>query len=151
MTSSRYAPLPSEAQSRAASGHRADGSVVPGQWREYPEHAAAGYWTTPTDLARFGIDLALESWRDGSGAVLSQELAREMLNPVDAIDPDAASTQSPTPRVTYALGLGIGDDGGDRLHAIHTGETRRADRVPVRRSCCRAGPGDGRPDQQRHR
>lgn len=120
MASSRYAPLPSEAQPRAASGHRADGSVVPGQWREYPEHAAAGYWTTPTDLARFGIDL-MESWRDGSGAVLSQELAREMLTPVDAIDLDAASTQSPPPRVTYALGLGIGDDGGDRLHAIHTG------------------------------
>lgn len=41
----------------AASGHLSDGSIVPGGSNLYPESAAAGLWTTPTDLAKFVIGI----------------------------------------------------------------------------------------------
>ncbi|MBN1270891.1 MAG: beta-lactamase family protein [Candidatus Aminicenantes bacterium] len=39
----------------AAAGHRMNGRMIKGNWHTYPEMAAAGLWTTPTDLCRFGI------------------------------------------------------------------------------------------------
>jgi CubicO group peptidase (beta-lactamase class C family) len=33
-----------------ATGYRGDGREVEGRWHIYPEIAAAGLWTTPTDL-----------------------------------------------------------------------------------------------------
>ncbi|HEV2828722.1 MAG TPA: serine hydrolase [Pyrinomonadaceae bacterium] len=60
MTNSTYSqPLPDEWRKQAASGHRQDGSLVAGKIHVYPEMAAAGLWTTPTDLAKFAIDLQL--------------------------------------------------------------------------------------------
>jgi CubicO group peptidase (beta-lactamase class C family) len=35
---------------RAVSGHFSDGKELPGRWPMFPEHAAAGLWSTPTDL-----------------------------------------------------------------------------------------------------
>ena len=45
----------------------------------YPEHAAAGFWTTPTELARIGIAIS-KSVR--GGGLLSQKTAERMLTPV---------------------------------------------------------------------
>jgi CubicO group peptidase (beta-lactamase class C family) len=45
-------PLTDALAARAASGYEPDGTMVPGRWRIYPELAAAGMWTTPSDLAR---------------------------------------------------------------------------------------------------
>lgn len=60
MTNSTYSqPLPDDWRKQAASGHRQDGSLVAGKIHVYPEMAAAGLWTTPTDLAKFAIDLQL--------------------------------------------------------------------------------------------
>lgn len=50
-------PLPSNRRGAAASGHDANGKLVPGRYHTYPEMAAAGLWTTPTDLARFLIEV----------------------------------------------------------------------------------------------
>ena len=50
-------------------------------WHVYPEHAAAGLWTTPTDLARFAIEVQ-RALRGPRGAVLTQASAREMTTPV---------------------------------------------------------------------
>jgi CubicO group peptidase (beta-lactamase class C family) len=50
-------PLPDDRHEDAAAGHTAQGSVIPGRWRTYPEMAAAGLWTTASDLAHFGIEL----------------------------------------------------------------------------------------------
>ena len=50
--SSHEQPLTVELAARAASGYEPDGTMVPGRWRIYPELAAAGMWTTPSDLAR---------------------------------------------------------------------------------------------------
>ena len=54
-----------------ASGTYADGKVVHGRWHIYPEMAAAGLWTTPTDLSKFAIEIAL-SKHGKSNRVLSE-------------------------------------------------------------------------------
>jgi CubicO group peptidase (beta-lactamase class C family) len=43
-------PLPQHLHQRAASGHHVYGSRITGRWHVYPEMAAAGLWTTPSDL-----------------------------------------------------------------------------------------------------
>src|SRR5260370_21893438 len=43
--------------------------------------AAAGLWTTPTDLSRFAIEIAL-SRKGKSNRVLSEKMTAEMLTPV---------------------------------------------------------------------
>ncbi len=52
-------PLPADRVSHAASGHHPDETVVATKRHVYPEMAAAGLWTTPTDLARFFTEIAL--------------------------------------------------------------------------------------------
>jgi CubicO group peptidase (beta-lactamase class C family) len=73
-------PLPPARAAMAASGTHADGTAVPGKWHIYPEMAAAGLWTTATDLAKFGIETAL-SKQGRANHVLSQSMTREMLRP----------------------------------------------------------------------
>lgn len=79
MTSSSYRqPMAPARHRRAAHGTSPDGSALPGRWRIYPEMAAAGLWTTPSDLARFAIGIA-RSLRGEEGALLRPETARQML------------------------------------------------------------------------
>ncbi len=79
LTSSSYEqPQPPERQAIAASGHRPDGKMVEGKWHIYPEMAAAGLWTTPTDLAKAAIEMGL-SKRGKSNRILSQATAKTML------------------------------------------------------------------------
>ncbi len=73
-------PLPQAYTALAASGHRPRGKPVAGRWHTYPELAAAGLWATPSDLARFAIEL-LRSNAGQSNEVLSVEMARLMLTP----------------------------------------------------------------------
>jgi CubicO group peptidase (beta-lactamase class C family) len=73
-------PLPPARASMAATGTRADGTLIPGKWHIYPEMAAAGLWTTATDLAKFAIEIAL-SKQDKANHVLAEATAREMLKP----------------------------------------------------------------------
>lgn len=54
MTRSAFAqPPPAEIARRAAVAHDAEARPIAGRWHVYPELAAAGLWTTPSDLARF--------------------------------------------------------------------------------------------------
>ncbi|MDT9600095.1 serine hydrolase domain-containing protein [Sphingosinicella rhizophila] len=76
--SSYEQPLPSARASEAALGHRGDGSAVPGRWHAYPEMAAAGLWTTPTDLLHYA-EAVIRSDRGAPGALLGQALAKDML------------------------------------------------------------------------
>jgi CubicO group peptidase (beta-lactamase class C family) len=82
MSQSTYEqPLPKALSGLAASGHRPDGSVLPGKWHIYPEMAAAGLWTTPTDLALFAREIMLA--KEGkSDRILSQVMVELMLSPV---------------------------------------------------------------------
>jgi CubicO group peptidase (beta-lactamase class C family) len=71
-------PLTAELAARAAAGHTAEGKPLPGHARVYPELAAAGLWTTATDLARLAI--AVQRSRAGAeGALLSRARATRML------------------------------------------------------------------------
>jgi CubicO group peptidase (beta-lactamase class C family) len=82
MTNSTFEqPLPAARQRQAARAHNPQGQRVADAWHEYPELAAAGLWTTPTDLARFAIEVQLELL-GRSTRVLSQATVREMVTPV---------------------------------------------------------------------
>lgn len=82
MTDSSYEqPLPQTRIPLTATGTYQDGSEVAGKWHIYPEMAAAGLWTTPTDLAQFAIEIAL-SKIGKSNRILSQKMTNEMLTPV---------------------------------------------------------------------
>jgi CubicO group peptidase (beta-lactamase class C family) len=74
-------PLTAARQPRAARAHNEMGARMGDPWRVYPELAAAGLWTTPTDLARFAIEVQLASL-GRSNRVLSKPFAREMVTPV---------------------------------------------------------------------
>src|SRR6266404_4429177 len=81
MSDSSYEqPLPLLRAAMTAGGVYADGKPVHGKWHVYPEMAAAGLWTTPTDLAKFAIEIAL-SKQGKSNRVLAQKTAQEMLTP----------------------------------------------------------------------
>jgi CubicO group peptidase (beta-lactamase class C family) len=81
MSDSSYAqPLPERSRASAATGHRRDGKPVPGKYHAYPEMAAAGLWTTPTDLAKFAIEIQL-SLAGKSNKVLSKETVARMVTP----------------------------------------------------------------------
>jgi CubicO group peptidase (beta-lactamase class C family) len=73
-------PLPAEKIKQAAVGYRPQGDPVDGKRHTYPEMAAAGLWTTPSDLARFAVEIQL-SLKNKSNRVLSKELVDEMLTP----------------------------------------------------------------------
>ncbi len=78
MTDSTYEqPLSAAWQSRTAVGTHRDGKSVHGKWHIYPEMAAAGLWTTPTDLAKFAIEIAMEK-QGKSSKLLSQKMIAEM-------------------------------------------------------------------------
>jgi CubicO group peptidase (beta-lactamase class C family) len=82
MTSSTYEqPLPARFTDRAARAHNGDGKRMGDPWHVYPEHAAAGLWTTPSDLARFAIEVQ-KSLNGESNRVLSQATTLEMVTPV---------------------------------------------------------------------
>jgi len=58
MASSTYQnPLPADFHQLAATGHHPGQRPVAGGWHVYPEMAAAGLWTTASDLARFAIGI----------------------------------------------------------------------------------------------
>ena len=84
-------PLPKELLTKAAAGHGDNGEVIKGKRHTYPEMAAAGLWTTPSDLARFAIEIQ-KSRAGKSNKVLTTEMINQMLT-VQSGD--------------YGLGLGI--------------------------------------------
>ncbi len=69
-------PLPPERLKRAAAGHGGDGRPIEGKRRVYPEMAAAGLWTTPSDLARFFVAVALA--RAGRPSPVPAAIAAQM-------------------------------------------------------------------------
>ncbi len=72
-------PLPERLATVAAVGHGGDGVPIQGRWRTYPEQAAAGLWTTPTELAQFLIGLR-KAYLGQTDAVLEPATVREMLS-----------------------------------------------------------------------
>jgi CubicO group peptidase (beta-lactamase class C family) len=97
MADSTFDQPPSAALAgRAASGHFGDGRELPGRFRICPEHAAAGLWSTPTDLAKLLVQLA-DIWQGLSSIFLRRHTLEEMLTPQN--------------RGPYGLGGAVAGDG----------------------------------------
>ena len=81
MTQSTYQqPLPADRKALAATPYDAEGKPIPGGAHTYPEMAAAGLWTTPSDIARYAIEVQT-SLAGKSNHVLTQEMTKQMLTP----------------------------------------------------------------------
>ncbi|WP_437396945.1 serine hydrolase domain-containing protein [Flagellimonas lutimaris] len=97
-------PLPKKLDNLTANGYDENGEVIDGGYHIYPEKAAAGLWSNPTDLALFMIALG-KSYRGEDNGLLKQESAKTMMT-----------------RVPNAGGIGIGIDGeGNAFRFRHTG------------------------------
>ena len=82
MSNSTYdQPLPAARQGQAAHAHDRNGQPGDVPWRVHPEHAAAGLWTTATDLAKFAIEVQ-QALAGRSTRVLTKATAQEMVTPV---------------------------------------------------------------------
>lgn len=94
MTSSTYEqPLPRALAAKTATGHLR-GKTVPGKWHIYPEMAAAGLWSTASDIARFAI--GVQQALAGTSALMKRETAERMLT---------------EEKNSYALGFGLSQPG----------------------------------------
>ena len=129
LTLSTYAqPLPEARWPEAARGHRGDGSEVAGEWHTYPEQAAAGLWTTPTELAELSVHLLGILGGDSTG-ILSPAMLEAAMTPHHAGDPAFEN---------WGLGFGL-TGSGDTVRFGHGGanEGFRSNWVVYR------GTGDG--------
>jgi len=91
--------------SRAALAHDEHGRRMGPPWRIHPEQATSGLWTTPSDLAKFIVEIQT-ALRGPNGKVLDQRTAREMVSPVGV--------------GRYAIGVAI-DQRGDGWYFTHSG------------------------------
>lgn len=73
-------PLPKDRLAEVALPYRGDGQAVPGGPHVYPEMAPAGLWTTPSDLARYAIEVQ-KALAGTSNRILSVAMTRQMLTP----------------------------------------------------------------------
>lgn len=86
MTNSAYEqPLSAARDRHAARAHNGGGLAMDTKWHVYPELAAAGLWTTPTDLAKFAIEVQ-QTALGRSTRVLTRASVLEMLTPVGVGD-----------------------------------------------------------------
>ena len=102
MVRSNYAyPQPSP---NAATGHVGNNSEpIPQPGYAYPELAAAGVWTTPSELVLLGV--AVAEARNSKSTLLSEKLARQLV-----------------PNSADEVGLGFGlNDSGDGVAFVHNG------------------------------
>ncbi len=103
-------PLSAAHAADAARAHE-KAIVAPGGWHVYPELAAAGLWTTPTDLAMWMIAMG-DAIAGRSAAFLADKTASQVTE-------SAVPGRSPTERV----GLGLFLTGnGDSFSITHGGQ-----------------------------
>ncbi|MFZ0552851.1 MAG: serine hydrolase [Steroidobacteraceae bacterium] len=95
MTDSTFSqPLSARLQAEAAAPYGPNGQPVSTGAKIYPELAPDGLWTTPSDLARYAIQVQ-HALAGAPGALVSAQTARLMLTPR---------------RSHYGLGIVVGDD-----------------------------------------
>ena len=124
-------PPPTPYARFTASGHEKRDTVVPGGYHVYPEMAAAGLWTTASDLGRWALSI-IRAYNGAVGGPLSPKMVKQMLTPQVDVPANFSG-----PEKSY-WGLGIQLQGaGDSLRFSHGGRDEGfvADLVmwPVRR------------------
>lgn len=106
MKNSTYAqPLPENFHLQAAHAHGPKGEKPPFKWFNHPEMAAAGLWTTPSDLALFAIELQ-RAYAGKSKKVLAPEMVKQMLSKQTG---------------GWGLGVALAGEGGKALRFFHGG------------------------------
>ena len=80
MTRSTY-EQPPQKRWKKATAHPWKGIPLKGKFHVYPEMAAAGLWTTATDLAKVGVELLKVLHKKKQPSLLSKETIESMLNP----------------------------------------------------------------------
>jgi len=71
-------PLPEEMHHKASAAFDKRGTIIDGLWHNYPEKAAAGLWTTPSDLAKYCVEIH-RIISDKPNGILSKEMVQEMM------------------------------------------------------------------------
>jgi CubicO group peptidase (beta-lactamase class C family) len=104
-------PLPADLRAKAAWEHFADGAPFEKERLHFP---FGSLWTSPSDLARFAIEIML-AYNGQSEKILSQQMVEEMLTAQIDIEGD---------QLVDAYGFGFDlRTGEDELVAFHTGGT----------------------------
>jgi CubicO group peptidase (beta-lactamase class C family) len=97
--------LPDRMAKNAAVGYFSIDKMVDGEYRRHPEQAAAGLWTTPSDLARFMLAVGNSYRGKDLNTILKPPTAQEIMQ-----------------KIPGGGGLGFGIDGkGDSLRYRHSG------------------------------
>ncbi|NMG19193.1 serine hydrolase domain-containing protein [Brasilonema bromeliae] len=123
MTNSTYQqPLPNDWSARAATAHPFSGIPLEGKHHVYPEMAAAGLWTTATDLAKVGVEI-LRVLRGLPATVWSKETIEEMLRPQQPEQTQGANESFVGLGNGLFVGLGFFAGGGigDGFYFFHSG------------------------------
>ena len=106
MNSCYCQPPPAEVAKLCANGHDRNGKRLEGNWIVHPELAAAGLWTTPTDLCKAAIEVQ-HALRGEEGRILRPEMAKRMVAP-----PEIGS---------YGLGFSLSKKGGEEYRYFEHG------------------------------
>jgi CubicO group peptidase (beta-lactamase class C family) len=105
MANSTYSqPLPEARSGAVAVAHDSKGQAVAGRYHIYPEMAAAGLWTTPTDLAKWAVAVS-SALKGEAGGPIRPETAVAMLTPGKG---------------DWGLGVGVNGE-GEGLRFSHSG------------------------------
>jgi len=90
-----------------AKGHGFSGNMYPNSWFNYPQKAAAGLWSTPTDLANL-LAAYMKSYQGVDNRMISIRSAKEITTVIDS---------------KMGLGFGVHSE-GINLHIDHGGWTK---------------------------
>ena len=118
MTSSAYElSLSEDRKDRAAVAHKVNGQPATGKWHNLACFGAGGgLWTTPTDLARFGIEIS-KAYKGKSNKIISQQSAEMMLTPQTGTGKFGTSVGRLLPgfcsQIKYGLGFILCGEGQD--------------------------------------
>ncbi|MDZ8105270.1 MAG: serine hydrolase domain-containing protein [Nostoc sp. DedQUE12a] len=122
MTNSTYQqPLPNDWLTRAATAHSFSSVPLVGTY-VYPEMAAAGLWTTPSDLAKVAIEL-LRVLHGSPPTIWSKQTLEEMLRPQQPEQTQGSDESFVGLGNGLFVGLGFFAGGGigDGFYFFHSG------------------------------
>jgi len=85
---------------------------VPGRFHVYPEMAAAGLWTTASDLARWSLALS-NAYNGRADMFISPAMAKQMVSKI-------VKTPPPDSVTWWGLGVSVAGD-GPQIHFSHGG------------------------------